>query len=355
MGILRLLRLFKSFRQLSLLASGLIASFSVVIWIVVLFGVQVFVISIFCTMMIGHSAEDWETAQARKEIEEYFGTVLRSMLTAFQFVTLDNWTYICNLVAEQQPLFKFAAVIYILFTSFTIVSLLTGVVCDHITNQVAKSKENTKVQQEEEEKDEKEFNEAMDKIHSRLDEHGLADKITRDDFVKNFCEDVITEDDVTVAQANIKDCLRFDISIQPDTDHCDIREVFDILDVDEDGFLSSTDFKEGFSRLRGDARAKNVYTMLTDVNRTHASLSLQAPRRGFMDSMSERMDNLAAEMQELSGKTSEVSDGFSKFLEDMGQLTPRDAPATLNKSQSSVSHSATNVTRALSAPMNVAR
>merc|ERR1739848_599809 len=113
--------------------------------------------------------------------------------------------------------------------------------------------------------------------------------------------DVITEDDVTVAQANIKDCLR-----------CDIREVFDILDVDEDGFLSSTDFKEGFSRLRGDARAKNVYTMLTDVNRTHASLSLQAPRRGFMDSMSERMDNLAAEMQELSGKTSEVSDGFSK-------------------------------------------
>merc|ERR1719281_710337 len=72
------------------------------------------------------------------------------MQTLFQFVTLDNWAAISRMVTAKNPYMQIFFIAYIIVTAFTILSLLTGVVSEHILKVTKNDEDELKKQQGEE-------------------------------------------------------------------------------------------------------------------------------------------------------------------------------------------------------------
>merc|ERR1719433_168650 len=67
----------------------------------------------------------------------------------FQFVTLDEWSSIIRLVSKRLWLMKWFFLVYTLLASFALISLLTGVMAEHImseSQQYVKEQENQEIQ-----------------------------------------------------------------------------------------------------------------------------------------------------------------------------------------------------------------
>merc|ERR1719482_785574 len=92
------------------------------------------------------------------------------MVTLFQFVTLDDWSRIARMVSgfdegEDNLPFKWKwwmlfFIIYVLITAFSILSLLTGVISEHM---IALTRYTEKQAEEKEEEERKKF---IDFFHS---------------------------------------------------------------------------------------------------------------------------------------------------------------------------------------------
>merc|ERR1719215_1479306 len=70
----------------------------------------------------------------------YWGSVARSMFTLFQFLTMDGWGEVDEQVVRQMPWLQLFFFPFIFFGAFVIMSLLTGVMADHM-NDVRKTEE----------------------------------------------------------------------------------------------------------------------------------------------------------------------------------------------------------------------
>merc|ERR1719201_2274975 len=132
--------MFKAVPQLYTLASGLIESMKTSLSIFVLFVLIIAVFAIFVTKAV-HEDPD-------AEVQVYFGSWLKSSCTLFQFVTLDDWSRIARRASRidcrnasgviekcdgpPKPWLMGIFVFFVILTAFSILSLLTGVISEHM-------------------------------------------------------------------------------------------------------------------------------------------------------------------------------------------------------------------------------
>merc|ERR1719401_215774 len=116
----------------------------------------IFLCAIVCTTIIGQE-KHWEDKKEAAEVQEYWGTVPRSMFTLFQFLTMDDWAAQMDTVVKHPNLYFMRPFffLFIFFGASVLMSLLTGVMADHM-NDVRR-------QEEEEER--------LEKLHQR--EHAI--------------------------------------------------------------------------------------------------------------------------------------------------------------------------------------
>lgn len=157
--ILRLLRLFKTcrvfrlirlFKDLYILAAGLLTALQALVWASALLCIFLYTGAVFCTVIIGQS-DDFSPDNSRvAEYEEQtgdvvnapllFGSVLRSMLTLMQIVTLDNWSGVVRPILEtHQPWMFIFFLGFIMITTYGLLNLLVGLV---VSNACALRREN---------------------------------------------------------------------------------------------------------------------------------------------------------------------------------------------------------------------
>uniref|UniRef100_A0A7S1W5M3 EF-hand domain-containing protein n=1 Tax=Alexandrium catenella TaxID=2925 RepID=A0A7S1W5M3_ALECA len=234
--ILRVLRLFRQCDQLMLLATGLMESMQMVIWIMLLMFMFMLIFAIFLTDMVGNQAYKFENPSI---IQDYFGGVIKTLITLFQFLTMDNWSEITREVTNTLPWMRIFFVTYMGIAAFAMLSLLTGVIVDHMTEVSAKQQETGEAEKEEE----------LKLFVSKVEEYlplGQKDYqgITKEDFVK------IMDDH------NLLDFFcGFGINL---VGH-EINEFFELLDRDGDGWITMSEFKIGILRLREEKpKAKDV-------------------------------------------------------------------------------------------------
>merc|ERR1719456_1995824 len=72
------------------------------------------------------------------------------MTTLFQFVTLDDWSAIARVVTARKPELEIFFIFYIMLTAFTVLSLLTGVVAEHMLDVSRKEEDNQEKEKHEE-------------------------------------------------------------------------------------------------------------------------------------------------------------------------------------------------------------
>lgn len=131
--ILRVVRLFKMFRDLSIIMTAFMNALSIVMWVSLILLIFIYMCSILLTQLIGHQSEKW--GEDQEAVQEWFGTVPSSMRTLFIVTTLAEWDTIAFTLMEQLPplaVFGFF-IIFIMVASYTMTSLITGVICDSLT------------------------------------------------------------------------------------------------------------------------------------------------------------------------------------------------------------------------------
>eukprot|EP00746_Dinoflagellata_sp_MGD_P002450 gnl/MRDRNA2_/MRDRNA2_104760_c0_seq1.p1 gnl/MRDRNA2_/MRDRNA2_104760_c0~~gnl/MRDRNA2_/MRDRNA2_104760_c0_seq1.p1 ORF type:complete len:487 (+),score=105.24 gnl/MRDRNA2_/MRDRNA2_104760_c0_seq1:72-1532(+) len=291
--ILRLFRVFKMFHELYLLAMGLVTSCKVVGWISFLFSILVVISAIFCTTLIGHDADLFPDPDF---IREYFGTVLRSMTTLFQFITLDDWSYVAGQVTCVMPGMYLFFLAYVILTSFMVLSLLTGVVTDNIV----------KLTQEDDDK-------VDDDYHERIQEF---DEVVTSCFRKAAV-------DRRVKKAQFDELLREkDVRLQLlhqeiEIDDFDSRDLFESMDTENLKELSEHVFKDGFIRMRGSAKAKDVVKLGAAVKKITKQLCNEMPSP--LPLFQQKTHDLCAACQDMSQRMHDLENKMGDFLVYMGR------------------------------------
>eukprot|EP00929_Paragymnodinium_shiwhaense_P112215 TRINITY_DN8047_c0_g1_i1.p1 TRINITY_DN8047_c0_g1~~TRINITY_DN8047_c0_g1_i1.p1 ORF type:complete len:514 (+),score=126.76 TRINITY_DN8047_c0_g1_i1:150-1691(+) len=136
MRVLRVIRLFRMFQQLNLILQAFQKAFQIVGLISLLVAILDYVLAILLTQAVGQQAHKWGHHEA--QIKEWFGTISQSMVTLFGIMTLTNWSTVASVLAEEiaAPIVFLFFVLYITVTSYTMVSLITGIITESlITSQ----------------------------------------------------------------------------------------------------------------------------------------------------------------------------------------------------------------------------
>lgn len=129
--ILRVIRIFRMFRELTLIAQAFMDAFSSVCWIGTLVLILDYICAVFLTRTLGHKAQQWSEEYV-EDIDKWFGSIGRSMYTLFMIMTLAEWDMICKVTMEEYPGVVIFFVLYILVASYTMVSLITGVISESL-------------------------------------------------------------------------------------------------------------------------------------------------------------------------------------------------------------------------------
>ena len=76
------------------------------------------------------------SVESRKEFDEWFGSIGRSMYSLFQIMTLESWSMgIVRPVMEVYPWAWLFFVVFILITSFAVLNLFIGIIVDAMQQQ----------------------------------------------------------------------------------------------------------------------------------------------------------------------------------------------------------------------------
>jgi len=266
--VLRVIRLFRSFRQLQMLARGLLESMRIVFWIFVLMLLVIFLSAIVCTTVIGQDnncalndeGHDKCAACAKLEsglidpscvkdedLDKYFGTVGRSMFTLFQFLTMDDWAAVEKSVHKNMPFMRPFFFSFIFFGAFVLMSLLTGVMADHMNS----------VRQQEEEEQHRE------KLHQR--EHAI--QIAKSVDINGDGSLDRNEFQKLLAHPSVANQLRtVGVSVRPR----EARDLFEWFDVNGDGLIDNEELYHGLKHLFEGVTGLQMYKLKVAIKRATA-------------------------------------------------------------------------------------
>lgn len=229
--IFRIFRLLRFFKELWLLVAGLIGSMKTICWAWILVFLTCFLGAILTTRMLG--------SDGNEELEEYFGSVAKSMFTLFQVVTVDEWVTIAQAASDHYWAAPFL-MLFMLLTTYAIMNVVAAVM---VERTMENSNKHRKVKLQ----------------HAAEDLQGASDKI----------RDIFNLGDVDGSQTLTKteymdaigqpEVMRFLHEVGVDIHKAE--SLFDVLDYDESGRLDETEFVQGVMNARGAATSKDVLEM----------------------------------------------------------------------------------------------
>eukprot|EP00927_Polykrikos_kofoidii_P013430 TRINITY_DN15856_c0_g1_i2.p1 TRINITY_DN15856_c0_g1~~TRINITY_DN15856_c0_g1_i2.p1 ORF type:complete len:504 (+),score=98.31 TRINITY_DN15856_c0_g1_i2:80-1591(+) len=136
MRVLRVIRLFRMFQQLHLIMQAFQKAAQIVCIMGLIIGILDYVLAIMLTQGIGQHASDY--GQAEDLVRSWFGDIPTSMRTLFLIMTLSRWDVIPPVLTRVLPetLVIACFVLYIMIASYTMMSLITGIISESlITSQ----------------------------------------------------------------------------------------------------------------------------------------------------------------------------------------------------------------------------
>lgn len=144
--VMRITRLLHMFRGLSNIMVAFMRALAIVGWVGLLTIIFNYMCAIFLTQVIGHNSDEF--GQHEEEVQGWFGSISNCMRTLFVVITLNQWVDISYTLATRYNSFAvfMVAFAYIILTSFTMLSLITGVISEamlsvQMADEVAKLQE----------------------------------------------------------------------------------------------------------------------------------------------------------------------------------------------------------------------
>mmetsp|Transcript_28529 Transcript_28529/g.66111 ORF Transcript_28529/g.66111 Transcript_28529/m.66111 type:complete len:617 (+) Transcript_28529:53-1903(+) len=198
------------------------------------------VASTLCRDFITDKSQD---LQLREEVFLYFGTFTRTFLTMFE-ILFANWAVPCRLLMENiSEWFSTFFLVYRCLLGFAVLNVVNAVFVQQ-TMKIASSDEELAFKQKE--KELASYTRKVKKLFQTMDQSGDG-SINFEEFSK-------------LVQSPM---LQFLLS-QLDLEYHDLLSLFEFLD-NGDGEITLTEFIEGAAKLRGSAKALDIWRMETKL------------------------------------------------------------------------------------------
>jgi len=137
MRLLRMIKMLRMRRELDVLLEGMIASFQSMFWVGLLLAVAIYSFAIFCTSTIGDPRETASYERWGLDNRKYFGSILRSSLSLFNIVLLNDWSLVVWPVFNAQPYATVFLIIFVILTSCGMLNVIIGVIVER-TNEATR-------------------------------------------------------------------------------------------------------------------------------------------------------------------------------------------------------------------------
>jgi len=282
--IMRLFRLLKMFKQLYLLANGFVESTSAVFWVSVLCGLFLYVCAIFLTRTIGRGAfDDVINSDMQKLMQDQYGSVPRSMFSLFQLMADPNIDHLRGIMLRS-PAAMFFFTCFIIFGSFAMLSILTGVISESMIEKGNNHKEEMRF---EEERKKRAFIETISQLFLEADtDHDGT--LTREEF-----------------RANLHKLVKMFTDQGLDYKEEDMEMVFDLVDFDGGGTIELAEFLDGMGSFTANVGDLPLQMLQLKSKLCKYMKDNAAKHAAYLDSKFDevltRIDGLEARIQTLAG------------------------------------------------------
>lgn len=259
--IARLVRVLRFLEELHSLAASIVGSMKSLFWTMVLLMILIYSVGICVTQVVTERRALPDAEFAAPELEYYFGSLLRTMLSLFESITGgQSWDLMVQpLIVEISPALAPVFGFYISFCIFALMNSVTGVFCE-------KAMQNVKA-------DEEAFliNRLKEALSKAAKHH--AGNITLDQFKAHATSDEFVE---------------YFKAINVDAQH--VEDIFRLLDVDNTGSVEYNELVNQCLRLKGPATSIDL-TML--IHETHR---MNTWTRSHIDSLLSSIGALSGQM-----------------------------------------------------------
>ncbi|CAK8995082.1 unnamed protein product [Durusdinium trenchii] len=246
--VLRVVKIVHYIRPLRTLVHCVVDTTKSFVWALILLLLMIYVFAIlFTDAVLDHLSDIIVTGTNPADIERIeemktlFGTVYFSISTLFQSISNGlDWGEAALVLSQVGVLWVLVYNLYIAFTSFVLLNVLTGVFCNSAI-KAAESDHEMVIQSLIYSK--KNFQELVENLFHRIDDLGLG-MITISEFERHF-------NDVQVRA--------FFESLEMGA--VDAWTLFASLDADGDNVISLQDFSERCVQLHGPARSVDLYSL----------------------------------------------------------------------------------------------
>jgi len=292
--LVRLVRLVKLVRLMTDLYVILTALWHALQTLSFLLGITVFglmIYSVLAVHLIGRNAPLKNVDLDGDTVQDRFGTVLRSMYTLFQLMTLDGWEKVARPIVMRQPLLILFIANFLCLFTFGMLNMTVALV-------IEKTLHHTKMAQEQQ---------------LEMDRQKLAGELVRICSLLPHTE--ASHDDTgriswyqfkaAISQNRVIADLFEEMGIAPD----EAQELFAVLDWDGNGDLTVDEFMSGIGKLQRGSGSS------WDFLATHASA--RAIRNDLQD-LQKKVDGMAANQarwrSHLESRLQDLSDQMAECL-----------------------------------------
>lgn len=314
--IIKILRVVSHIKELNMIAKGLGSALKSLQWVSLMLGLVTFVMAVMFKTLVGRECDTDEFKEAflyhfgdatepQAKCEEYWGTVFRCMYTLYQVTTLESWSQvIARPIWDTRPHYVILILAFQLVTTFGLLNIVVAAVVEGTMNST----------------------DEMVVENSTAKETVSHMEILRDIFHKSV--DIDSKDSPKeVTQAKLIPLLQ-DPAIRRkllllEIAYDDPAQIFRILDTNERGKVNIKELTQGFMRMRGGAKSKDLMAVRALVYRVSAEVN------GKLDTLLKRAAGTSASTDEpskpapdLGGDLNGRLDRFeAEFKDQMGMLS----------------------------------
>lgn len=292
---LRVVRAFRFFKELRLVVLSLLHSVKPLLWSILVFGLIMFVFSIFFMQIIAIELElqnpavnDWDSDN---DLLPMFKTTVDAMISLFAYVS-GGTSWQPHYVAFV-GLNTVAATGFIFYIVIIILGVLNVIAAVFVEVAISKAKGDQQLSLAEEHQTQQEAARELVKIFHLID-HKQTNLISCNDWVE-----------FTVSEAGKDFLTLYDIDVAR------ALSLFMMLDLDDDGEIEIQEFVVGFMRMHGSADKLQQYELETELHTNKMLLrkSLDAIQKlkGTQFQILSNVDRVVLDLQTVMGKLREAN------------------------------------------------
>lgn len=266
--VLRLVRLIRAIRPLFILSLGIVKAMQSMFWVLVLTLVALYAFAILTTRMVGHALIVDDPEDLPGHVRHLFRSIPDSMFTLFGVMNGKEWKDIAPLL-DMLPWTKPIFVVFIICSSWALLSVMTGVVSDNMISV-------------------REMQEAKD---NAADEE--AKKQLKDVLLSQVFSGIDTNGNGTISNEEYKRALRDEeqqrkIGNVTKTLPADLEVMFDWFDMDGSGSIDYDELMRGFEWLKDDVSGKSLLKLACGmrIRLKHFDSSARMMARSVTDRLS---------------------------------------------------------------------